>query len=52
MPEVQQISRFYLKKKVIGSFSNNPVQDAEIEKLLIKLNLRKVLALAIFKLRF
>lgn len=51
MPEVQQISRFYLKK-VIGSFSSNPVQDAEIEKLLIKLNLRKALALAIFKLRF
>ena len=33
---VQQISRFYLKK-VIGSFSSNPVQDTEIEKLLIKL---------------
>ena len=31
---VQQISRFYLKK-VIGS--SNPVQDTEIEKLLIKL---------------
>ena len=37
MLEVQQISRFYLKKKVIGSFSSNPVQDTEIEKLLIKL---------------
>ena len=39
-------------KRLIDSFSSNPVQDTEIEKLIIKLNLEKALVLATCKLRF
>ena len=52
IPEVKQLSKSHLKRKIIGSFFGNPVQGTETEKLIIKINLEKALALAIFELRF